>query len=83
MNDLKEYGLDVDACDSSAYKTEAQEEQNITLLENLILDNYLLIILAVPHTVFLDTKDFDYASLSIFIIFDLKSVLPKHTHTMS
>ena len=63
-------------------KKEVQERHNITLVENPRLNKYALIILAVPHTVFLASKKFDFSSLSIPITFDLKSALPRHIHTL-
>jgi UDP-N-acetyl-D-galactosamine dehydrogenase len=82
VNELKDFGLDVDVCDPLADKKEVQEEFNITLLESPILDQYALIILAVPHAVFLKEKDFDFVSLSTTILFDVKAALPKHIDTI-
>ena len=82
VHELEDFGLDVDVCDPLADKKEVQEMLNITLLENPILDKYTLIILAVPHAVFLGPKDFDFASLSVPILFDIKAALPRHIHTI-
>ena len=82
VHELEDFGLDVDVCDPLADKKEVQENFNITLLENPILDKYALIILAVPHAVFLANKMYDFSSLSMPIVFDLKSVLPRHVHAI-
>ena len=78
VRELEDFGLDVDVCDPLADKKEVQERLNITLLDKPKLDKYTLIILAVPHAIFLNGKEFDFASLSTPIIFDIKAVLPKH-----
>jgi UDP-N-acetyl-D-galactosamine dehydrogenase len=82
VHELEEFGLEIDVCDPLADKKEVQEELNITLLENPILDKYALIILAVPHTLFLEPKDFDFSSLSAPLLFDLKAVLPRRIHAI-
>ena len=78
VNELEDFGLNVDVCDPIADKKEVQEEFNITLIESPILDKYKLIILAVPHAVFLEDKYFDFVSLSTTMLFDIKSALPRH-----
>jgi UDP-N-acetyl-D-galactosamine dehydrogenase len=78
VHELEDFGLDVDVCDPLADKKEVQERLNITLCESPKLDQYELIILAVPHTVFLEGKYFDFASLSAPILFDVKAALPRH-----
>jgi len=82
VHELEDFGLDVDVCDPLADTKEVQENFNITLLESPILDKYALIILAVPHSVFLDGINFDFMSLSTPILFDIKAVLPRHIDTI-
>jgi len=58
VHGLEGFGLDVDVCDPLADKKEVQEEFNITLLESPMLEEYTLIVLAVPHAIILENKYF-------------------------
>jgi len=78
VKELEDFGLDVDVCDPLADKKEVREKLNILLLESPMLEKYALIILAVPHAAFLESKKFDFASLSTSILFDVKAALPNH-----
>jgi len=82
VHELENIGLEVNVCDPLADKKEVQEELYITLLESPIIDKYALIILAVPHTVLLEGKDFDFASLSTSILFDIKAALLRYIDTI-
>ncbi|MAC40470.1 MAG: Vi polysaccharide biosynthesis protein VipA/TviB [Pelagibacterales bacterium] len=77
VNELIDFGIDVDVCDPIANQNEVKEHLNITLINNPEMNLYKLIILAVPHSVFMNDKKFNIESSSS-IIFDVKSVLPRN-----
>lgn len=80
INELKEFGCNVDIYDPWANPEEVKKEYNIDIItdhESLITNRYNAIILAVSHNEFLTL---DFASLTNgndTVIYDIKSVLPK------
>ncbi len=73
VNELKEFGCNVEISDYLANPEEVQIEYNITLKQNseLKYDNYDAIVLAVPHD---DYKKLTFTNTSQ-IIYDIKSTL--------
>ena len=75
INELKEFGTQVEVFDPNADKKEVQEEYGINLLEELNL-NYDAIVYAVKHKVF--TKlDWDTLKSKNTVVFDVKGQLDK------
>lgn len=80
INELKEFGCNVDIYDPWANPEEVKKEYDISIIpdhESLITNHYNAIILAVSHNEFLAL---DFASLTNgkdTVIYDIKSVLPK------
>ncbi len=75
-DELLEYGLHVDIADPRANPAQLQEELNIRLQETYDLNDYDLLILAVPHSEFLE----GYKQLTpqkSRIIFDIRSAWPR------
>jgi len=75
--ELREFGVDVDAYDPWASKHEVKEEYDITLLDNLV-DKYDGILLAVSHNEFklLNLENFKNINA---VIFDIKGILDKNS----
>ena len=73
INEIKEYGLEVDVYDSLANSEEVKEEYGFTLLSE-IKDKYDAVVLAVSHKeiLALDIKKFKKENC---IVYDVKSVL--------
>ncbi len=76
--ELKTYHLDVDVCDPWADPAEVHHEYGISSFRQLPETSYDAVILAVAHQDFaaLDLKSIVKAQA---IVYDVKSVLPKHT----
>lgn len=74
INELKEFGLNVDVYDKLANKEEVKKEYNIDLISK-IDNNYKAIILAVKHESF-KSINWDLLYKENAIIFDLKDFLP-------
>ncbi|WP_235694171.1 Vi polysaccharide biosynthesis UDP-N-acetylglucosamine C-6 dehydrogenase TviB [Caenibius tardaugens] len=78
VEELRDYGVRVDVHDPWADADEARREYELELVETLQDDIYDGIILAVPHTCFVDISSQALRSLRAdnSVLFDLKSVLP-------
>ncbi len=75
-HELIDYGLKVDLTDPLALEEEVQNEFGLKLKQDPLLSDYQLIILAVPHTVFLQK----YTNLPSFeerVVFDVKEAWPE------
>jgi UDP-N-acetyl-D-galactosamine dehydrogenase len=76
-NELKEFGLDVDAYDYEANSVEVKQEYDIDLIDE-IKDKYDGILLAVAHNKF-STIDIQLLKKDTeSIVFDLKGFLPRN-----
>jgi UDP-N-acetyl-D-galactosamine dehydrogenase len=73
--ELESMGLDVDIHDPYANNKVVQEEYNLNLKENINLNNYKAIVLAVAHHQFVEI-DWSEAQDDA-VIYDLKGFLPK------
>lgn len=71
INELKEFGCNVDVYDPWADKNEVLKEYNLNLIDNLNFKNYDAIVLAVAHNEF---KSLDFSNLEA-VIFDIKGIL--------
>ena len=74
INELKQFGLEVDTYDPLAEKESVQTDYGIHLIDDISQKDYQLIILAVAHDEFLSI-DFGKIKNSDTIIFDTRSVL--------
>ena len=76
-NELKEFGIDLDAYDYEANSVEVKQEYDIDLIDE-IKDKYDGILLAVAHNKFslIDIESLKKDSKSI--VFDLKGFLPRN-----
>lgn len=71
VKELKEFGCNVDVYDPWADKNEVLKEYNLNLRENLNLNNYDAVVLAVAHDEF---KNLDFSNLNA-VTFDIKGIL--------
>lgn len=76
-NELKEFGLIVDAYDYEADPNEVLKEYNIKIIDE-IKDKYDGILLAVAHNKFLKLDIESIKKDSSSVVFDLKSFLPRN-----
>ena len=76
-NELKDFGLEVDAYDYQADPREVKEEYGIPLLAE-IRDKYEGILLAVSHSKFLKLDIESFKKDSNSIVYDLKGFLPRN-----
>jgi UDP-N-acetyl-D-glucosamine/UDP-N-acetyl-D-galactosamine dehydrogenase len=74
VNELMQFGLDVDVIDPLAEKEYVQDQYNINLITDIYQHNYQLIILAVAHTEFLQI-DFGKLKNQDTVLFDTRAVL--------
>ena len=74
VNELMQFGLDVDVFDPLAEKEYVQTQFNIKLITDIYQHNYQLIILAVAHTEFLQI-DFGKLKNVDTVLFDTRAVL--------
>ena len=74
VNELMQFGLDVDVIDPLAEKEYVQAQYNINLITDIYQHNYQLIILAVAHTEFLQI-DFGKLKNADTVLFDTRAVL--------
>ena len=79
INELNEFGLQVDVYDSFANKGEVKREYGIELLQEIV-GNYKAIILAVKHDKF-NALDWDNIINDDTVVFDLKGFLPDNLVT--
>ena len=74
-HELKSFGLEVDVYDPLANPVQAKNEYGIELLENLSLEKYPAILLAVAHDAF---KGLNIATSKDRVVYDLKGILPRN-----
>ena len=74
VNELMQFGLDVDVFDPLAEKEYVQTQFNIKLITDIYQHNYQLIILAVAHTEFLQIN-FGKLKNADTVLFDTRAVL--------
>ncbi len=75
INELKEFGCDIDVYDYWANKDEVEKAYDIKLLNNIDLNNfknYTTIVLSVAHDKF---KTYDLSNLDQTLVYDIKSIL--------
>lgn len=78
IDELKDFGVQVDVYDPYALRNEVKKEYNITLLESLPkMASYDAIILTVGHDVFRQV-DFSIALTRPTVLFDVKGILDKN-----
>jgi len=75
IRELQDFGCEVDVYDPWADKEEVKCEYNLDLIENINLDNYQTIVLAVAHNEF---KNLDIKTDDKKVVYDIKSVLDKN-----
>jgi len=75
IRELQDFDCKVDVYDPWADKEEVKREYNLDLIENLNLDNYQTIVLAVAHNEF---KNLDIKSDDEKVVYDIKSILDKN-----
>jgi len=80
IREFESYDVDVDVFDPWASSEEVKEEYHFNLICNKedLNSNYDAIVLAVSHNEFLEI-DLQQLKSTIGVIFDVKSLLPKHT----
>jgi UDP-N-acetyl-D-galactosamine dehydrogenase len=76
INELKDFGIDVDVYDPYAVKKEVKEEYKIDLLEKLDAKKYEAIIITVAHDEF-KNMDFRFVQERQTVIFDVKGIIDK------
>ena len=81
INELENYHAKVDVHDPWVDSAEAKHEYGLTLTNELKLNHYDAIILAVGHEQFVKMGAEEIRSLGreVHVFFDIKSVLPKAT----
>jgi UDP-N-acetyl-D-galactosamine dehydrogenase len=72
IQELKEFGSDVEIYDPWADAAEVKREYNLPLMETVNLDDYKAVILAVAHDKF---KSFDFTKNENQVLFDIKSFI--------
>ena len=72
--ELKEFGLQVEVHDPLANAYEVHKEYGIELTQELDLDNYEVVLLAVAHE---DFKDLQIKTTPDKVVYDLKGILPR------
>ncbi len=74
IHELKEYGVQLDVYDPWADKIEVEKEYNVSLVDNLELNGYDSLVLAVAHDEF---KSLDLRSNDQRVVFDIKSIVDR------
>lgn len=79
VNELKDFGCEVDITDSWADPDEAQHEYGVPLLEAPQQGGYQAVLLAVPHREYAEKSGLELRAYlkPRGVLFDLKGVLPK------
>jgi len=72
IQELKEFGTEIEVYDPWANKEEVRREYNVQFVENVNLDGYDAIILAVAHDKF---KALDFTTKENQVLFDIKSFI--------
>jgi len=75
IRELQDFGCDVDVYDPWADKEEVKREYNLELIENLNLENYNAIVLAVAHNEF---KNLDIKTDEKRVVYDIKGFFDKN-----
>ena len=77
VDELEDFGCNVDVYDPWADKKEVKREYNLDLIENeeLEIEDYNAVVLAVAHNEF---KDLDIISNKTKVVYDIKAVLDKN-----
>ena len=73
-SELKEFGLEVDIHDPLANPAQVEKEYGLELKENLNLNDYQVILLAVAHD---DFKSLNIQTAPNKVVYDLKGILPR------
>ena len=74
IRELQDFGCDVDVYDPWADTEEVKREYDLELIENLNLENYSAVVLAVAHNEF---KNLDIKSDEKRVVYDIKGILDK------
>lgn len=74
IQELNEYGIQLDVYDPWADKIEVEKEYNVPLVDNLELNSYDALVLAVAHDEF---KSLDLRSNDQRVVFDIKSIVDR------
>lgn len=75
VQELKEFGVQVDVYDPQADKEEVKHEYGIELVDSVQLSLYQAIVLAVSHREFTQLNFYQLADNTV--VYDVKSILPK------
>lgn len=81
IKELESYKTLVEVYDPWADKLEVQLEYNLTMLENVDINNYSAIVLSVAHDQFMDSSFIRNLENFQGIIYDVKSILPNYLKT--
>ncbi|MCF6203277.1 MAG: Vi polysaccharide biosynthesis UDP-N-acetylglucosamine C-6 dehydrogenase TviB [Methylococcaceae bacterium] len=74
IQELNEYGVQLDVYDPWADKIEVEKEYNVSLVDKLELNSYDTLVLAVAHDEF---KTLDLISNDQRVVFDIKSIVDR------
>lgn len=74
INELRDYGVDINVYDPWADSIEVKEELCLELIDKVELNEYDAVVLAVSHNEF---NELDWNSAEKSIIYDVKSFLPR------
>ncbi|MGZ5471930.1 MAG: UDP binding domain-containing protein, partial [Nitrososphaeraceae archaeon] len=74
INELKEFGIDIEVYDPWADKHEVNHEYGLELIDKAVLQNYQAVVLAVSHKEF---KELNFTKDERQVLFDIKSFLDK------
>ena len=74
IKELQEFGTQVSIYDPWADKEEVQREYGLSLLDQIVIDDYDAIVLAVAHN---ELKTLDLKTNKNRVVFDIKSILDK------
>ena len=78
IDELKDFGVDVDVYDPYALRDEVKEEYGVQLLEQISdIKKYAAIILAVAHDEFLNLDIRSLLSSEKGVVYDVKGILPR------
>ncbi len=74
IQELNEYGIHLEVYDPWADKDEVKKEYNVSLIDNLELNDYDVLVLAVAHDEF---KSLNLRSNNKRVVFDIKSIVDR------
>lgn len=72
--ELESFGLDVEVCDPLVDIERAQSTYKINMVSSIQIEDYQAIVLAVPHSIFLDM---DIRTNLKTVVYDIKGIWPK------